>query len=162
MIVVEIISRIRRLQKLFKNDNESADHFLTEHLDLFDNLSIVQCQFILTTIDTELEISKSFGLELTDKERNREKMAFLTVFNSRINIIRELAQLRGVDGDAAYSKTFSILLEELYDFLGDIGKKYYEASSQQRSPEVRNKYNTHLNSTLARIYRGFWDDKFVP
>ncbi|HNQ17029.1 MAG TPA: hypothetical protein PKH60_02910, partial [Candidatus Woesebacteria bacterium] len=72
---MEIISRLKRLRKLPSSNDESKLQFLTENLDLFNNLSSVQSQFILATIDAELETSKSFGLTLTDEEQYREKFA---------------------------------------------------------------------------------------
>jgi len=153
---VEIISRLKRLRKLPSSNDESKLQFLTENLDLFNNLSSVQSQFILATIDAELETSKSFGLTLTDEEQYREKFAFLSLFNSRIDYIKEYSQLTGLEANSAYNKTHSLLFEELSNMLSDILIKYYAFFSEQGNLEVKNKYNAHLESTLSIILRSLW------
>lgn len=138
-----------------------SDRFLTENLDLFQNLSPQQCKFILRTIEAELEISKGFRLEINAAERLEEKMVFLTVFNRRIKDIQQWKDIRGQEYLYVYEIAQSQLLAEVSYLLTDISKKYFDIFSKMETLEVKNKYTIHLEMTLATIFRGFWNDKFV-
>ena len=138
-----------------------SDQFLIENLDLFQNLSPQQGKFILSTIEAELEISKGFRLEINSAERLEEKMVFLTVFNRRVKDIQQWKDTRGQEYLYVYEIAQSRLLDEVSNLLTDISKKYFDIFSKMDTLEVKNKYTIHLEMTLATIFRGFWDDKFV-
>ncbi len=138
-----------------------SDRFLTENLEVFQNLSPLQCRFILSTVDAELEISKGFDLEINEEEQFREKMAFLTLFNMHIKDIQQWKEVRGPEYLYIYENAQSLLFKELFHVLRDISKKYFDLFSRMDKLEVKNKYSVHLEATLATIFRAFWNDKFV-
>lgn len=160
--MIKILKRIKDF--LVPNEPEYYQYLGgTPDNKVFNKLFSKQIERIIKIINEEIEISRSFGLEIREEDEKKEKIVILTIFNIYgQGLIRESKRLSPQE----YEFIIHSLIEIAGELLSQESEFYYDMFKQKEletgKREVKNKYACHIDSVMTRLTKEFLDNNILP
>ncbi|OGF28206.1 hypothetical protein A2303_00290 [Candidatus Falkowbacteria bacterium RIFOXYB2_FULL_47_14] len=128
----------------------------------FNRLFSGQVKHIIDVVNEELARSREFGLVLRPEDEKKEKLALLSLLDHWAQALIKMGRENSI---AEQEVVLKGLIATMFKIMNDQTEYYHEyffrLEEETCKPQVKNKYNCHLESVTSRLVNDFLNGK-VP